>query len=193
MKKSQLKCQLLSLADDLRIAESRRIDDLMKLHSDFSDKLSLAESKRIDALRAVDVSGVSIANERATAQASVLANQVVASADALRTLVSQTATVMAQQTQNLTTQLTDRLTSLEKSQYENKGKSGLVDPMITELTTEVKNLREARATSTGTVNGISSSWGIFLAILGAVALLLGLWNNLSKTTTVSAPPIVQTK
>lgn len=190
MKKSTLKCQLLSLNNDLRIAESRRIDDIMKLHTEFSDKLSIAESKRIDALRAVDVSGVSIANERATAQASVLANQVVASADALRTLVSQTAATMAQQTQNLTTQLTDRLASLEKSQYENKGKSGLVDPMITELTTEVKNLREARATSTGTVNGISSSWAILLAVLGAVALLLGLYNNLNKTTTVSAP-IVQ--
>lgn len=193
MKKSTLKCQLLSLSNDLRIAESRRIDDLMMMHTEFSDKLSIAESKRIDALRAVDVNSVNVANERAIQQASILAQQVVASADALRTLVSQTATVMAQQTQNLTTQLTDRLASLEKSQYENKGKSGLVDPMITELTTEVKNLREARATSTGTVSGISSSWAILLAVLGAAALLLGLWNNLNKTATVSAPaPIVQT-
>ena len=176
--------------DDLRLAEAKRIDDILHLRTEYADKLSIAESKRIDALRAVDVSAVSVANERATAQASVLANQVVASADALRTLVSQTATVMAQQTQNLTTQLTDRLASLEKAQYENKGKSGLVDPMLSEMVGELKTLREARATSSGTVSGISSSWAILLAVVGLAALLLGLYNNLNKTSTPPAPPSI---
>ena len=50
-----------------------------------------------------------------------MANQVAASAETLRALVAATAATQAQQLTQLTAQLTDRLTSLEKSQYESKG------------------------------------------------------------------------
>ena len=105
-------------------AERRRVNELMKLGSEYAAQLNVAEAKRIDAIRAVDVNAVSVANERATAQAAVLANQVAASAETLRALVAATAATQAQQLATLTTQLTDRLSSLEKSQYENKGNSG---------------------------------------------------------------------
>lgn len=164
----------------LHSANERRLDEQMKLHSDFSDKLSLAESKRIDAIRAVDVSAVAVASERATQQAAVLANQVTTSADALRTLVATTAATMATQTQNLTTQFTDRLASLEKSQYENKGKSGLTDPMLQELIGEVRGLRDSRETSTGKASGMSTSWAMLIGAIGLIALLLGMWNNFNK-------------
>ena len=80
-----------------------------------------AEAKRIDAIRAVDVNAVSVANERATAQAAVLANQVALSAETLRALVASTASTQATQLNQLTAQLIDRISLLEKSQYENKG------------------------------------------------------------------------
>lgn len=107
--------------DDLILAESRRVDDQIELRANYSTRLAEAEAKRIDAIRAVDVGAVAVANERATAQAAVLANQVSASAEALRALVAATAATQAQQLATLTTQFTDRLSSLEKSQYENKG------------------------------------------------------------------------
>jgi len=62
-------------------AERRRVNEQAALRAEFSSQLSLAEAKRIDAIRAVDVNAVSVANERATAQAAVLANQVSASAE----------------------------------------------------------------------------------------------------------------
>ena len=99
----------------------KRIDEQAKLRADFNAALGVAEAKRIDAIRAVDVNAVSVANERATAQAAVLANQVAASAETLRALVAATAATQAQQLGQLTAQLTDRLTALEKAQYENKG------------------------------------------------------------------------
>jgi len=102
----------------------RRIDEQANLRADFQVQLNVAEAKRIDAIRAVDVNAVSVANERATAQAAVLANQVAASAETLRALVAATAATQAQQLGQLTAQLTDRLTALEKAQYENKGSSG---------------------------------------------------------------------
>ena len=105
-------------------AESQRLSEQMNIRAEHSIQLGVAEAKRIDAIRAVDVNAVSVANERATAQAAVLANQVAASAETLRSLVAATANTQAQQLVQLTTQLTDRLTALEKSQYENKGSSG---------------------------------------------------------------------
>ena len=99
----------------------KRIDEQAELRAGFQVQLNVAEAKRIDAIRAVDVNAVSVANERATAQAAVLANQVAASAETLRSLVAATAATQAQQLGQLTAQLTDRLTALEKAQYENKG------------------------------------------------------------------------
>ncbi len=110
------------------IAESRRIDEQLQLRAEFADKLSVAETKRLDAIRAVDATAISIANDRASAQAAVLANQVSASAEMLRALVATTASTQAVQLQSLTTQLTDRIALLEKSQYENRGTgSGMRD------------------------------------------------------------------
>lgn len=107
--------------DDLRIAEQNRINELLTLHMSHANDLRMAESKRIDAIRAVDVNAVVVANERAMAQASVLATQVATSAETLRSLVATTAAAQAQQLSQLTSQLTDRINTLEKSQYERKG------------------------------------------------------------------------
>jgi hypothetical protein len=112
----------VSRLDELREAETRRINELICLRDKFQDKLDVAESKRIDAIRAVDVAAVTVANDKATAQAAVLANQVTASADTLRKLVESTAIAAAEQLKQLTQQLTDRLTSLEKNQYKGEGK-----------------------------------------------------------------------
>lgn len=117
--------ELLSLymerADRLREAEQIRINEQMLLRASHDAQLREAEAKRIDAIRAVDVNAVSVANERATAQAAVLANQVALSAETLRALVASTASTQATQLNQLTAQLIDRISLLEKSQYERKG------------------------------------------------------------------------
>jgi len=121
----------LQRQDDLRGAESRRVDDALRCINEtlvaaaaHSDDLRVAEAKRIDAIRAVDVAAVAVANERATAQATVLANQVAISAETLRALVAATASTTAQQFSTLTTQITDRLALLEKSQNRGEGAGG---------------------------------------------------------------------
>lgn len=114
--------------DDLSTERSERTKEIFSLHKEilnlhvmYGEKLSVAESKRIDAIRAVDVGAVAIASERATQQATVLANQVAASAETLRTLVATTAGTVAAQLQSVSNQLADRIALLEKSQYETKG------------------------------------------------------------------------
>jgi cell wall-associated NlpC family hydrolase len=112
----------MSRQDDLRAAESRRLDEQAELREDFGKQLREAESKRIDAIRAVDVAAVATANERATQQATVLANQVAASAETLRNLVASTASQVAANLQSISAQLMDRLTLLERSQYQIGGR-----------------------------------------------------------------------
>lgn len=130
--------------------------EIISLHISYWDKLrtsdeklSLAESKRIDAIRAVDVGAVAIASERSNQQATVLANQVAASADTLRSLVATTAATVATQFQTVTNQLMEKIALLEKSQYVGIGKERVTDPLMSELLAEVKSLRGSRSTGEG--------------------------------------------
>lgn len=108
--------------DDKIDAVALRLQDQMQLRADYAIQLSVAETKRIDAIRAVDVQAVAVANERASAQALVLAAQVSSSAETLRTLVAATAQTVAQQLQAVSAGINDRLSALEKSSYEGTGK-----------------------------------------------------------------------
>jgi hypothetical protein len=110
-------------AKELVNAESRRVDEQAALRAGFAKELSDAEAKRIDAIRAVDVAAVSVASQRASDQAQVLATQVAASAEALRGLVAATATTVAASQQQLSTTLSARITTLEQSSYQLGGKS----------------------------------------------------------------------
>src|SRR6185436_15658046 len=69
------------------------------------------------------VAAVAIASERQVQQASVLANQVSASAETLRNLVATTANATATQFQQVISPIVERIALLEKSKYEISGQS----------------------------------------------------------------------
>lgn len=180
--------------DDLRAAETKRVDEvlelrsqrfdqlmnlraehseeMMKLRSVHSSELMAAEAKRIDAIRVVDVQAVATANEKAGAQATVLANQVAASAETLRALVATTASTAATQFQQVTQQLTDRIASLEKSQYEGQGKQAVADPQLVQLLSEVRNLTASRDTGTGKSQGSNQMWLYLVGGAGIVGTII---------------------
>lgn len=166
-----LKVHILRM-DDLRKSEILRIDKEMILRADYEGKLRDAEAKRIDAIRAVDVNAVAVASERAADQATVLANQVSASAETLRNLVASTATTQATVLAQITTQLTDRLASLEKAQYEGTGKQAVADPQMANLIRVVGELSAKGEQGVGKTAGIDTSWKILLAAASFIATLL---------------------
>ena len=157
--------------DDLRMADNRRIDDLAiqenghikeilglraefsnaltALSAKYSDIIRIQEQERINAIRAVDVAAVSVASEKANQQAIVLANQVSASADTLRQLVATTAAATSQTIQTAMNQMGERLSALEKANYERQGKSTRDDPAMATLLSEVKALAAAKDTTAG--------------------------------------------
>jgi hypothetical protein len=181
---------------DLHTANTMHVRITEELRAEYQEKLAIAEAKRIDAIRSVDVAAVAVASERATQQASVLANQVAASADALRALVATTATTFAQQQQSLQTQITERLALLERSQYESKGKAGVTDPAQIEMLSEIKALRAAQSSGSGKAEGISTSTGVMVAVvtvgiaLGGLIVSMRGSNGSSEKSAPALPPIV---
>jgi len=85
--------------DDLRSAESVHLHELMK-----------AEGARLDAIRSVDMGAVAAAAAVATTQAQTLANQVAASAEAMRTTLAATLEPIQKDIQDL-----------RRAQYEAQG------------------------------------------------------------------------
>lgn len=158
--------------EDLRVAENKRLDELAELRAIHIKELNAAEAKRIDAIRAVDVAAVLTASERAGQQASVLASQVSTSAETLRTLVASTAAAQAQSQAQFSSQINERLALLEKSQYKGEGRSGISDPVMAELITEVKNLRSIGERTVGKTAGIGYVGAV---VVSAVSLLVGLF------------------
>jgi hypothetical protein len=157
-------------ADELRSAESRRVDEQASLRAAYDEKLRDAEAKRIDAIRAVDVNAVAVANDRAAVQATVLAGQVAASAEALRVLVSQASAAVAQQFQDVTTQINQRISALERASYEGQGKATYTDPALADLVAAVRAMQQAQSTTTGTTGGQQQAIGWVVA---GIALLVG--------------------
>lgn len=131
--------------------EKRHIREVIDLQMTHARELAVAEAKRIDAIRAVDVGAVATAAERASQQATVLANQVATSAETLRALVATTANQVATALQNTSQQLTDRISLLEKSQYEIRGRGSVADPALEALAAEVRKLALAQSESVGKV------------------------------------------
>ena len=178
--------------DILRNVQLQHVEQMAALREKHGDRLILAEAGRINAIREVDVSGVATAAARQDQQAVVLANQVAASAETLRALVASTNTAVAQSMTQISTQLMERITAvdkaasdrismLEKTSYEGKGKEAVSDPMLTRLYAEMKTMNEYASTTTGKGAGLNAMWvyvagavGLIISILGAFGIVLSM-------------------
>lgn len=139
--------------DQLRAAEIRRVDELMELNTEFSDKMA----KALDA-----------ANEKAAQRASVLAQHQAVAAS----LASQTATQFTEQIRSLDKALTDRLMSLERAQYESKGRSALSDPLLEQLAVQMRQIAAGQLTTQGQKEGLSTAGVMLAGGVGLIATLI---------------------
>ena len=121
--------------DDLRVAESRRIDEKMLLVSKYEALIAKAEAKRIDSNRAFDVDAIAVAATKAELTAGVLAANVGIQAETLRKLVESTAKAAAESLERWASTIAERLSVLEAARYENKGRQGLSTPLIIGIST----------------------------------------------------------
>jgi hypothetical protein len=107
--------------DDLLVAERSRINQYMELTVSHAEELRSAESKRVDAIRAVDINAVTVANDRAVQQASILANQLVAATDGFRKQIADLNTQLSDRINFVSNQMSQRISDIEKSQSARQG------------------------------------------------------------------------
>jgi hypothetical protein len=144
--------------DDLRLAERRlqeeKIERLeaefravqreVQIRADHQRDLDALESKRLDAVRSVDQLAAKTEADRAAAAVTALATQASTTAETLRSAVNTSATNLATQLDRTVSAIVERIAALEKSSYTGAGKG----------------------------EGMSSSWGVLLAVVGLIATLL---------------------
>jgi hypothetical protein len=144
--------------DDLRLAERRLQEEkIQRLESEFravqrevriradhQRDLDALESKRLDAVRSVDQLAAKTEADRAAAAVTALATQASTTAETLRSAVNTSATNLATQLDRTVSAIVERIAALEKSSYTGAGKG----------------------------EGMSSSWGVLLAVVGLIATLL---------------------
>lgn len=143
----------LARLDQLRTAEIRRVDELMLLNTAFGDKLA----KALDA-----------ANEKAAQRAGVLAQHQAVAAS----LAAQTSAQFTEQVRSLDKALTDRLMSLERSQYESKGRSALSDPLLEQLSAQMRQIAAGQLTTQGQKEGLSTAGVMLAGGVGLIATLI---------------------
>lgn len=119
--------------DDLRIAESEHVREIIHLRADVAAirvaharELREAEALRIDAIRAVDVAAVQQAATVAETRATALANTVAASAEAMRSQVAAAAGAAATSLAAALVPIQERLAELTRLQYEQQGQKAQV-------------------------------------------------------------------
>lgn len=154
--------------------EKVHIREILTLMRDYEEKLKIAEAKRIDSIRVVDVQAVQTANDKATAQAQVLATQVTTSAETLRALVASTATASAAQLVQIITPITDRLALLEKNQYQGAGKESVTDPILSKLIEKIDSLGASRSEGEGRGVGLNQGWVLLIGAAGLIGAILGI-------------------
>lgn len=183
-----VKLQVAHIRDmlNLQIANAK---ELAILRAEHAKEISDKESDRINAIRAVDVAAVSTAAQKAADQATVLANQLVTTAETLRSLVATTAAQQAETLQQTVSGLSSRLASLEQLGAQSRGEKSLSDPALVQLLAKVDSLGATRSEKTGATDNTKTIWSIGIAVVGAVGVLIAVLNYLGKAAPSVAPAV----
>ena len=163
------------------------------LRAEHAKEIRELESKRVDAVREIDVIARNTAAAQALTAIQTLAASTSAEREALRSLVSATATTIAAQTDRIVGAMTDRIAVLEKTSYTGQGKQAVADPQMDRLSSLVEQLARSRATDAGQKQGLSDGWKALIAAVGLLVALnaLGVFAKFSTATT-AAPQVIYT-
>jgi len=113
---------ILRLRDTIRAAELERVTSEMALRTLHANEMAAKEKERLDAIREIDGNNLTAAVERAAVQAQQLAKAVELQADNRRLALS-----------DLTSHMDARLGKIETFQNEIRGRQGLSTPLVAVL------------------------------------------------------------
>lgn len=151
---------------DVKIAHQEQIG---ALREDYQEKLRKAESERLDSIRQVDREDVNKTATQAQSAIAALAQVTTTTAETLRTQVATTAAAQATALANSMGEVNKRLSALELSSSEGRGKQAVESPQFAELISEQKRMNAIVLGNTGQSAGAKNLWAI---IAGVVVLAL---------------------
>ena len=166
--------------NDTKIAHQKEISDIREGHQDtlggirerHQEALNKAESARLDSIRQVDREDVNKTAAQALTAIATLASTTTTTAETLRTQVATTAQAQANALANTMGEVNKRLSALELSSSEGRGKQTVVDPMQAEMAAKMERVLNAIATGGGQSAGqkniiayIATGASILIALL----------------------------
>jgi hypothetical protein len=144
-------------AEAMRTLEARRVDEQAAIRAYYEDLLRTKEASRLDAIRQVDREDVSKTAAAAQTAIATLANATTTMAETLRTQVANTAAAAESRQATYAGDVNKRLSALELSSSEGKGKSQLSDPMMQEVMMELRKLSADRDRDMGRDTGLEAA------------------------------------
>jgi len=147
------------------------LDRLQEMRGIYEEKLRQAEAARLDSIRQVDREDV---NKTATLNMSAihtLQTQTITMAETLRTQVANTATTLANQLAQLFAESNKRVSALELTSSEGRGKQAVADPAMERLAAMVEKLAQFQQAGAGKSEGLHMGW---VLIGGAISMVVGL-------------------
>jgi len=177
-REDDLRTAMAKRDDDLRDAITKHCDDdathlreIMEMRADHQREMLTAEANRLDAIRQVDREEVIKAAASAQQAIQTLSVTSMTTAETLRAQnESKFAAAEARQSM-FASEMSKRISAVELSLSEGKGKQTVVDPQLDKLTMVVETLARQQAAGGGKSQGINLAW---VVALGLVSLLCGL-------------------
>lgn len=173
---------LRMLTQDLTNAKLTHLKEISDIREHHQRELDHAESQRLDSIRQVDREEVAKSAATIQTATAALANQTTVLAETLRTQVGTVASAaearaaaVANAADNrlnqFSTDVIKRISALELSLSEGKGKQQVIDPQLTEMIGEMRALRNLQVAGVGKTEGISLVGAL---MVGGVSLVFGL-------------------
>lgn len=153
---------------DLRASHQKEISDLRAKHQ---SELGRAESERLDSIRQVDREDVNKTATQANNAIAALAAATTTTAETLRGQVATTAQAAATSLANSMGEVNKRLSALELSSSEGKGKQTIADPMQVELVQEMKRVTALLAGGAGEKTGKVSQQQMMMMVVSLIVAM----------------------
>lgn len=182
---SKIKC-----ANEISDLRAKHQETLDQLREGYQEKIARAESARLDSIRQVDREEVAKTAVSANTAISTLAKQTTDLATTLQKTVTDTATAAEARNSAQYTETNKRLSALELSSSEGKGKQTVVDPQMDKLTVLVERLAHDQAGKSGKSEGADKTWGIIAIVATLILSLGGVGIAFVMSSRAPAPPQV---
>jgi len=169
---------------------SEHIKEIGALRAEHASETRAYDSDRYDKIRSVDMANAAATATQILQAVNTNANNQERTAQTLRDQVASTAAAAENRQAAFASEIMKRLSAVELSMSEGKGKQTVADPQMERLSLLVESLSRRRDTDTGTSQGSGDTikW-IALAITMIVGLI-AIQTYMSKNSVVPPPQVI---